>query len=136
MSVADTAHMSSTQATVTEMSAREPPLDTRAAAGVLTVADPGPTASDFGPGSDSSQFLLALSPSLVLGGGTVADVVRPKVYVEPRVSTAVRLPSSLHQRLRREARARQVSANLLVERALQDYLDHLPSAEVAVRAVR
>jgi predicted HicB family RNase H-like nuclease len=51
---------------------------------------------------------------------------RPKVYEEPRVATAVRLPADLHERLRAEATRRQVSANLLVEKAISVYLDRLP----------
>jgi len=48
------------------------------------------------------------------------------MYLEPRRTTAVRLPASLHARLRREADLRLVSANLLVERALTEFLDQLP----------
>lgn len=43
--------------------------------------------------------------------------------------TAVRLPESLHDRLHREASARDVSANLLVTRALEAYLEKLPPVE-------
>lgn len=50
---------------------------------------------------------------------------RPRLYDEERRSTAVRLPPALHNRLRSEAAARQVSANLLVERAISEYLDRL-----------
>jgi predicted HicB family RNase H-like nuclease len=53
-------------------------------------------------------------------------MARPRLYDEPRIATAVRLPSDLHERLRLEAMRRQVSANLLVERAIAIYLDRLP----------
>jgi predicted transcriptional regulator len=53
-------------------------------------------------------------------------MARPKLYDEVRVSTAVRLPVSLHQRLRRVASDRRVSANLIVERAVEEYLGRLP----------
>lgn len=53
-------------------------------------------------------------------------MARPKLYEEPRVATAVRLPPELHDRLRTEALKRQVSANLLVEKAITVYLDRLP----------
>jgi hypothetical protein len=53
---------------------------------------------------------------------------RPKIYEEPRVATAVRLPTSLHDELQRAAAARDVSVNLLVNRAVTDYLQHLPPA--------
>lgn len=56
-------------------------------------------------------------------------MARPKLYEEPRVATAVRLPLDLHERLRAEAMKRQVSANLLVERAISVYLDRLPPFE-------
>ncbi len=53
-------------------------------------------------------------------------MTRPRIYGEERRTTAVRLPPRLHERLRGEAAARQVSANLLVERAIAEYLDRLP----------
>jgi len=56
-------------------------------------------------------------------------MARPRTYEEPRLATAIRLPESLHRRLRSEARARQVSANLLVEQAIVDFLDNLPSLQ-------
>jgi predicted HicB family RNase H-like nuclease len=49
---------------------------------------------------------------------------------EERRTTAVRLPPRLHERLRDEAASRQVSANLLVERAIAEYLDRLPPVEI------
>jgi hypothetical protein len=52
-------------------------------------------------------------------------MARPKLYDEDRVSTAVRLPASLHDQLRREASDRRVSANLIVERAVTEYLGRL-----------
>ena len=74
---------------------------------------------------------LARAPSATLSHplGTVADVARPRTFEEPRVPTAVRLPESLHDRLHREASARDVSANLLVTRALEAYLEKLPPVE-------
>jgi predicted HicB family RNase H-like nuclease len=53
-------------------------------------------------------------------------VARPRISDEPRVTTAVRLPESLHDRLRDCALERDVSVNLLVTRAVEAYLDHLP----------
>ena len=53
-------------------------------------------------------------------------MARPRLYDEPRIATAVRLPTDLHERLRLEALRRQVSANLLVERAIAVYLERLP----------
>jgi len=55
---------------------------------------------------------------------------RPRVYLEARRATAVRLPVSLHERLRAEADLRLVSANLLIERAISEFLDRLPPAKV------
>ena len=56
---------------------------------------------------------------------------RPPISTERRVVTAVRLPESVHQRLQHAAADRDVSANLLMTRAVTDYLDRLPAvAEV------
>jgi hypothetical protein len=57
---------------------------------------------------------------------------RPRTYDEPRVATAVRLPESIHRRLRDAASDRDVSANLLVIRAVSELLDRLPSASDSV----
>ena len=43
------------------------------------------------------------------------------------MATAIRLPKPLHLHLRPEARARQVSADFLVEQASAGSLDHLAS---------
>jgi hypothetical protein len=53
---------------------------------------------------------------------------RPRTYDEPRVATAVRLPESIHRRLHDAASDRDVSANLLVIRAVRELLDRLPAA--------
>ena len=53
---------------------------------------------------------------------------RPRTYDEPRVVTAVRLPESIHRRLHDAATHRDVSANLLVIRAVSELLDRLPAA--------
>lgn len=52
-------------------------------------------------------------------------MARPREYDQPRVSTALRLPSDLHARLRAAATEREVSVNLMVERACIDYLARL-----------
>ena len=54
---------------------------------------------------------------------------RPRICDERRVATAVRLPESIHRRLHLAASERDVSANLLVTRAVSEYLDRLPSAD-------
>ena len=51
---------------------------------------------------------------------------RPKIYEEPRVATAVRLPTSLRDELQAAAAERDVSVNFLVTRAVRDYLTRLP----------
>ncbi len=53
---------------------------------------------------------------------------RPRVYDEPRVATAIRLPTSLHEELQSVASERDVSVNFLVTRAVSTYLAQLPSA--------
>lgn len=55
---------------------------------------------------------------------------RPRVYDEPRVATAIRLPASLHGELQSAATARDVSVNFLVIRAVSAFLARLPPAEV------
>ena len=50
------------------------------------------------------------------------------------MATAIRLPESVHRRLHQAASERDVSANLLVTRAVCDYLDRLPSADDALGA--
>jgi hypothetical protein len=53
---------------------------------------------------------------------------RPKVYEEPRVATAIRLPTSLHGELQSAATERDVSVNFLVTRAVSAYLAQLAPA--------
>ncbi len=60
---------------------------------------------------------------------------RPKTYNETRVATAVRIPVSVHRRLQQAATDRDVSANLLVTRAVTEFLDRLPSASEALGEV-
>ncbi len=55
---------------------------------------------------------------------------------EQRRTTAVRLPLELHERLCEAASARQVSANLMVERAIAEYLERLLPLEQVVSATR
>ena len=56
---------------------------------------------------------------------------RTRTYEEPRVATAVRLPESIHRRLHDAASDRDVSANLLVIRAVSELLDRLPNASAS-----
>jgi hypothetical protein len=71
-------------------------------------------------------FVRAHIPGAVTAPGYGVGVGRPKQYPEPRVATAVRIPVSLRDQLRAAAAERDVSANLLVTRALADYLERLP----------
>jgi len=59
---------------------------------------------------------------------------RPKVYDEPRVATAIRLPTSLHEELQSAATQRDVSVNFLVTRAVSSYLAQLPSVDTDLPA--
>ncbi|MXY11385.1 MAG: toxin-antitoxin system HicB family antitoxin [Acidimicrobiaceae bacterium] len=52
---------------------------------------------------------------------------------EPRVTTAVRLSESLHARLLEAATERDVSINLLVSRAVDDFLGRLVPVDELVR---
>jgi predicted DNA-binding ribbon-helix-helix protein len=49
-------------------------------------------------------------------------MARPRIYEEERVATAVRLPVSVHEELHRLARARDVSVNYLITRAVEELL--------------
>lgn len=59
----------------------------------------------------------------------VADMARPRIYQEERVTTAIRLPKSVHARLHEAAGERGVSANHLILVALDDFLDRLIPVE-------
>jgi hypothetical protein len=59
-------------------------------------------------------------------------MTRPRTYEERRIATAVRLPESIHRRLHEAASNRDISANLLITRAVTEFLDHLPTADVAL----
>jgi hypothetical protein len=59
-------------------------------------------------------------------------MARPRLVDELRVSTQVRLPESLYERLKSAAQDRDVSANLIVTRALTEFLDHLAPSDVVL----
>ena len=61
---------------------------------------------------------------------------RPKIYEEPRVATAIRLPVSLRDELQAAAIERDVSVNFLVTRAVLDYLRRLPKVSDEPRGLR
>ena len=51
---------------------------------------------------------------------------RPRIYDEPRVTTALRLSPSMRDELRRAADDEGVSVNQLVVRAMSEYLRRPP----------
>lgn len=51
---------------------------------------------------------------------------RPREHLEERITTAIRLPKTLHKKLKREALERDSSVNHLLVKAAQHYLDRLP----------
>lgn len=51
--------------------------------------------------------------------------MRPKQYHEKRITTAIRFPESLHQRLLEAATERDLSKNWLTVRAVEEFLDRL-----------
>lgn len=61
---------------------------------------------------------------------------RPRVCEEERVLTPVRLPRSVRDALRDAATARDVSVNLLVTRAVTEYLERLPAVDDQLDAAR
>jgi hypothetical protein len=67
----------------------------------------------------------AVSTTFAQPSRSVAFMARPRVYEENRVTTALRLPESLHDRLRDQADRRDVSVNLLATKAIRDYLEQL-----------
>jgi len=68
-------------------------------------------------------FSRAVSPFRSHPIVSVRPVGRPRIYEEPRVTSAVRLTRSMREKLRRVARERGVSVNELVVRTLSDYLE-------------
>lgn len=50
---------------------------------------------------------------------------RPREYNENTISTAIRLPISLHTRLTEAAAERQLTMNRLARYAIEDYLERL-----------
>lgn len=69
--------------------------------------------------------MRAVSATLSHPIATVIAMGRPKVYDEPRVATAIRLPASLHEELQCAATIRDVSVNFLVTRAVAEFLAQL-----------
>lgn len=61
-------------------------------------------------------------------------MARRRTYEERRVATAVRLPESVHRRLHEAALDRDVSANLLVTKAVTEFLDRLPTVAASLDA--
>lgn len=57
------------------------------------------------------------------------DLARPKKYLEPRITTAVRLPAELHRQLQEAAESRDTSLNHLIVKAAAHYLSRLPPLE-------
>jgi hypothetical protein len=72
-------------------------------------------------------YLRALSATLIHPIAMVVRMGRPKIYAEPRIATAIRLPTSLRDELISAASERDVSVNYLVTRAVTDYLKRLPA---------
>jgi len=57
---------------------------------------------------------------------------RPQEFTD-RITKAVRLDPELNQRLKEEARRRNVSANLLINAAVEDYLNRLIPLDEVLR---
>lgn len=54
---------------------------------------------------------------------------RPKVHLTERVTTTVRMPADLRARLLAAAKERELNANYLMCRAIEEYLDRLIPAD-------
>lgn len=59
----------------------------------------------------------------------MANTGRPREYEQDRVTKAIRISPELDSRLKAAARERGVSANLLMNAALDDYLARLVPVE-------
>jgi predicted HicB family RNase H-like nuclease len=59
---------------------------------------------------------------------------RPREFDEDRVTKALRISPELDEKLKAVARERQVSVNLLINAAVEDYLDRLVPVREVVRA--
>lgn len=55
-------------------------------------------------------------------------MARPRLYDEPRIGLALRLPKTLRDELQRAADARDVSVNYLATKAIDEYLAEHPTA--------
>lgn len=64
---------------------------------------------------------------------TVSGMGRPRTYRERRITTTVRLTETLKNRLDQVAAERDISFNLIVERACIDWLDNVPSVEESLQ---
>lgn len=60
-------------------------------------------------------------------------MARPMEYEDTRVTKALRIPADLDQRLKTAARDRGVSVNVLVNAALNDYLERLLPVDQLLR---
>jgi predicted transcriptional regulator len=60
----------------------------------------------------------------------------PSDATDARVATAIRLPKHLHEALRLHAEARDVSVNFLIVRAVNDFLEQLPTPEQLQASLR
>lgn len=63
----------------------------------------------------------------------MANTGRPREYGEDRVTKAVRISPELDDRLKAAARERGVSVNLLINTALDDYLERLLPVEQVLK---
>ena len=55
---------------------------------------------------------------------------------DTRIATAIRVPKELHMELQKQAEVRDVSVNFLIVRAINDFLDRLPSPEQLQESLR
>lgn len=56
-------------------------------------------------------------------------MARPKIYEETRVTTAIRIPESLHEKLTEAAKERELSVNYMVVRAVEEFIERLIPAD-------
>jgi predicted transcriptional regulator len=63
----------------------------------------------------------------------MAQIGRPREFEEQRVTKAVRISAALDQRLKEVARERGISVNVIMNMALNQYLDRLLPLEQVLK---
>ena len=63
----------------------------------------------------------------------MASPGRPRQFDEERITKALRIPTSLDEQVKQAALERGISVNVLINNALEDYLERLVPVEELLR---